>query len=104
MKTGYFYSHIGLGMYEGVGEDSRHGFGHVDIRVGSWNCLNVIVFHACALRWGVTHIGNYLYWALLTMSRDHHFRYRKRSGRRHSLVKNLKAKTLEEFRLTSYFL
>ena len=30
-----FYSHIGLGMCEGVGEDSRHGFGHVDIRVGS---------------------------------------------------------------------
>ena len=35
VKTGYFYSHIGLGMCEGVGEDSRHGFGHVDIRVGS---------------------------------------------------------------------
>ena len=35
VKTGYFYSHIGLGMREGVGEDSRHGFGHVDIRVGS---------------------------------------------------------------------
>ena len=24
-----------LGVCEGVGEDSRHGFGHVDIRVGS---------------------------------------------------------------------
>ena len=35
VKTGYFYSHIGLGMCEGVGEDSRHGFGHVDIQVGS---------------------------------------------------------------------
>ena len=33
--TGYFYSHIGLAMCEGVGEDSRHGFGHVDIQVGS---------------------------------------------------------------------
>ena len=38
------------------GEDLRHGFGHVDIRVGSWNCLNVTVCHACALRWGVTHV------------------------------------------------
>ena len=85
MKTGYFYSHIGLGMCEGVGDDLRHGFGHVDILVGSWNFLNVIVFHACALRWGVTHVGNYLYWALLTLSRDHHFRYRERSERRHSL-------------------
>ena len=35
VKTRYFYLHIGLGMCEGVGEDSRHGFGHVDIRVGS---------------------------------------------------------------------
>ena len=31
----------------------------------------------CALRWGVTHIGNYHYWALLTRSRDHYFRYRR---------------------------
>ena len=35
VKTGWFYSHIGLGMCEGVGEDSGHGIGHVDIRVGS---------------------------------------------------------------------
>ena len=76
---------FGLGICEGVGEDSRHGIGHVDIRVGSCNCLNVIVCHACALRWGVTHVGNYLYWDLLTLSRDHHFRYRERLGRRHSL-------------------
>ena len=41
--------------------------------------------HACALTWGVTQIGNYLYWALLTLSRDHHFKYKERSGRRHPL-------------------
>ena len=35
VKIGYFYSHIGLGMCEGVGEDSRHRFGQVDIRAGS---------------------------------------------------------------------
>ena len=35
----------GLGICEGVGEDSRHGIGHVDIPVGSLNCLNVIVCH-----------------------------------------------------------
>ena len=64
-------------MREGVGEDSRHGFGHVDIRVGSLNFLNVIVCHASALRWRVTHVGNYHYWALLTLSRDHYFRYRE---------------------------
>ena len=58
--------------------ESGHGIGHVDIRVVSENFLNVIVFHACALRWGVTHVGNCLYWTLLTLSRDHHLRYRER--------------------------
>ena len=72
-------------MCEGVGEDSRHGFGHVDIRVGSLNCFNVVVFHSCALRWGVTHVGNYHYWALLTLSRDHYFRYRECARGRRSL-------------------
>ena len=68
----------------GWGESHSHP-GHVDIRVGSCNYLNVFVCHACALRWGVNHVGNYHYWALLTLSRDHHFRYRERLGRRHSL-------------------
>ena len=36
---------FGLGMCEGVGEDSRHGIGHVDIQVGSCICLSVIVCH-----------------------------------------------------------
>ena len=36
---------FGLGMCEGVGEDSGNGIGHVDIRVGSCICLDVIVFH-----------------------------------------------------------
>ena len=34
---------FGLGICEGVDEDSGHGIGHVDIRVGSCNCLNVFV-------------------------------------------------------------
>ena len=36
---------FGLGMYEGVGEGSRHGIGHVDIQVGSCICLIVIGCH-----------------------------------------------------------
>ena len=36
---------FGLGICEGVGEDLGYGIGHVDIRVGSCNCLDVIVFH-----------------------------------------------------------
>ena len=34
---------FGLSMCEGVGEDSRHGIGHVDIQVGSCICLSVFV-------------------------------------------------------------
>ena len=69
-------------MCEGVGEDSRHGFGHVDIQVRSCICLSVIVAMTCTLRWGVTHVGNYHYWPLLTLSRDHYFRYSECTGRR----------------------
>ena len=36
---------FGLDMCEGVGEDSRHGIGHVDIQVGSCIYLSVIVCH-----------------------------------------------------------
>ena len=36
---------FGLGMCEGVGEDSRHGIGYVDIQVGSCICLNVLGCH-----------------------------------------------------------
>ena len=39
------FTRIGLGMCEGVDEDSRHGIGHVDIQVGSFICLSVIVCH-----------------------------------------------------------
>ena len=34
----------GLGMCEAVGEDSRHGIGHVDIRVGIMNSLECVCF------------------------------------------------------------
>ena len=34
---------FGFGMCEGVGEDSRHGIGHVDIQLGSYICLSVFV-------------------------------------------------------------
>ena len=36
---------FGLGMCEGVSEDSRHGIGHIDIQVGSCICLDGIVCH-----------------------------------------------------------
>ena len=36
---------FGLGMCEGVGDDSRHGIGDVDIQVGSCIYLSVIGCH-----------------------------------------------------------
>ena len=76
---------FGLGICEEVGEDSRHGIGHVDIQVGSCVCLSVFVCHEMCTLVRVTHVGNYHYWALLTLTRYHYFRYKERSGRRHSL-------------------
>ena len=40
-----FLLSFGLGMCEGVGDDLRHGIGHVDIQVGSCIFLSVIVCH-----------------------------------------------------------
>ena len=44
LKTVFLLA-FGLGMCEGVSEDSRHGIGHVDIQVGSCIYLSVIVCH-----------------------------------------------------------
>ena len=44
LKTVFLLA-FGLGMCEGVGEDSRHGIGHVDIQVGSCICLSVFGCH-----------------------------------------------------------
>ena len=44
LKT-IFLLAFGLSMCERVGEDSRHGIGHLDIQVGSCIFLSVIVFH-----------------------------------------------------------
>ena len=44
LKTVFLLA-FGLGMCEGVGEDSRHGIRHVDIQVGSCIYLSVIVCH-----------------------------------------------------------
>ena len=38
---------FGLGMCEEVGEDLRHGIGHLDIQVGSCICLNVVMYCMC---------------------------------------------------------
>ena len=68
------------------------GFEHVDIQVGSCICLNGFGCHYMCLRWGVIHLGDYHYWALLTLSRENYFRYRECSERRRSLEAAFKKK------------
>ena len=50
-------------MREGVGEDSRYEIEYVDIQVGSCIFLSVCLcwIIACALRWGVTNVGDFHY-------------------------------------------
>ena len=40
-------------------------------------CVECLVCHCIALRWGVTQVGKFHYWALLTLSREYIFRYRR---------------------------
>ena len=42
-------------------------------------CVECLVCHCIALRWGVTQVGKFHYWAFLTPSWDHFFRYRRRT-------------------------
>ena len=55
---------------------SDSGYGHEDIscigiHVGILlECVFVFMIIACALRWGVILVGDYYYWALLTLSWD----------------------------------
>ena len=53
-------------------------------------CLVSII---CALRWGVTHVVEFNYWALLTLLRENYFRYRECSKRWHSLKAALRRKS-----------
>ena len=80
-------------MREGVGEDSSHGIGHVGIQVGIMNSLECVCLPLHEhLRWGVTLVGDYHYWALFTPSWDPPFRYKEYSGRRRSLEASFKKK------------
>ena len=48
---------------------------------------------ACALRWGVALIGDFLYWALLTQSWENNFfRYSRYSGKLNMFKKLVKKK------------
>ena len=76
---------FGLSICEGVGEDSRHGIGHVDIQVGSCICLSVIVCHDMCTYVGSNPCRKLSLLSVLTLSRDHYFRYRECTGGQRSL-------------------
>ena len=40
-------------------------------------CVEGLVCHCIALRWGVTQVGKFHYWALLTLSREYIFQVPK---------------------------
>ena len=61
------------------------GLSIVDIRVGSCNFLDVIVFHDMCTWVGSNPRRKLSLLALLTLSTDHYFRYRECTGGRHSL-------------------
>ena len=87
---------FGLVMCEGVDEDSGHEIGHWACRHSSWimYLLECVCFAmTCALRWRVTHVENYHDCALLTLSRDHYFRYRECIEGRRSLEVAFRRKT-----------
>ena len=44
----------------------------------SWMCVFAI---ACTLRYGVALVGEFIYWALLTLSWENIFRYLRYTGR-----------------------
>ena len=60
-----------------------------------------LVSITCAFRWGINHVGDYHYWALLTLSSEHYFRYKECSGRRCSLEAAFEKKA--DMWLNNYF-
>ena len=70
----------------GLGKHFMHDIDHSMYELKMvWNVdVRVVPLHV-HFRWGVTHVGDCHYWALLTLSWDPLFRYRECSGRRRSL-------------------
>ena len=83
---------FGLGMCEGVGEDSGHEIGRVDIRIGSCNCLDVIVCHDMCTLVGSNPCRKLSLLGFAHPVRDHYFRYKECTGGRRSLEATFRRK------------
>ena len=56
----------------------NYGINYVNICMSDiLACVECLVCHCIALRWGVTQVGKFHYWALLTLSREYIFQVLK---------------------------
>ena len=65
-------------------------------------CVACLVCHCIALRWGVTQVGKFHYWALLTLSREYIFQVSKthlEMGR----IRGLRSKEMAKLALSCIF-
>ena len=65
-------------------------------------CVECLVCHCIALRWGVTQVGKLHYWALLTLSREHIFQVSKthlETGR----IRNVRVEEMAKLALSCIF-
>ena len=76
---------FGLGMCEGVGEDSIHGIGHVDIQVGSCIFLSVFVCHDMCTQVGSNSCRKLSLLGIAHPIEGSYFMYRECTGGRRSL-------------------
>ena len=77
--------------------ECRHSGRHVYVALG---CVFDYATIACALRWGVAIVGDYHYWALLTLSWDPPFQVQVRCRR----LTHIRDCTYEESRLVALIL
>ena len=56
----------------------NYGINYVNICMSDiLACVGFLVCHCITLRWGVTQVGKFHYWALLTLSREYIFQVPK---------------------------
>ena len=56
----------------------NYGINYVNICMSDiLACVECLVCHCIALRWGVTQVGKFHYWALLTLSSEYIFQVAK---------------------------
>ena len=65
-------------------------------------CVECLVCHCIALRWGVTQVGKFHYWALLTLSREYIFQVPK-TYLGMGLIRGLRSEEMAKLALSCIF-